>query len=310
LHCANCGQLLPPTAPKFCPSCGAPVSPLSTARPAAWNDAANKPVWIAVGLFVAAWLTWGSGPSPGVIGALAWLAVLVLLVLDTLMPAWWAQLPRPAWVRRPMLGSIAAGVFVTTTALVSGLSLGFIFWAAATVIFVKDAFRRGELGPFDPRMLWRGWRLMLLIGITLASLTFAAPWEPTVNVSGYTSYQSRWDGEYRVEHSGFSMGGENNAHAQGAATVPALLMLGVLAWAAYRGGHPAARWGRFLPVALAPVLIIWAWRFALPPDWVQENSMAYGMTAEGPGYFIFLLLPYYVGAVALALGFDHWRRTA
>ncbi|MDF2628728.1 MAG: hypothetical protein K0R39_2559 [Symbiobacteriaceae bacterium] len=135
------------------------------------------------------------------------------------------------------------------------------------------------------------------------------PWEPRINVSGYTSYESRWDGDYRVWNPGFSMGGQANAHTQGAATVPALLMLSVLVWAAYGGNHSVARWGRYVPAALIPVLIILAWRWMKVPDWVAENSMAFGMTAEGPGYFIILLLPYYVGAVALALGFDHWRRT-
>lgn len=329
MHCMQCGQVLPPTAPKFCPQCGAPVpqaaataagvlpgpapyAPYGSPQPAAraWNDPVNKPVWITVGLFVAAWVTWGSGPSPGLLGALLWLAALVTLILDTLAPAWWVQLPRPAWLRRPMLGAIASGIFVLTTALTSGLSVGFLFWVAATVVFLRDAFRRGELGPFDPRQLWRGWRVLLLIGITLASFTFAAPWEAKINVSGYTSYETRWDGNYRVWNSGYSLGGSANAHSQGAATVPALLMLGVLVWAAYNGNHPVARWGRYLPAALIPVLVIWAWRWSLPPDWVKENNMAFGMQAEGPGYFIFLLLPYYVGAVALALGFDHWKRNA
>lgn len=315
MHCPQCHQLLPATAPKFCPNCGNRVATATAAFPGyaqsapVWNAPAHRPVWTTLGLFVAAWLTWGGGPSPGLLPTLAWLAALVLLVLDTLGPAWWVQLPRPAWVRRPLLGSIAAGIFVLTTALASGLSLGFIFWAAATVVFLKDAFRRGELGPFDPRLLWRGWRLLLLIGITLASLTFAASWEPTVNVSGYTSYETRWDGEYRVWNPGFSMGGKANAHDQGAATVPALMMLTVLAWAAYTGGHPIARWGRYLPVIFAPILFIWAYRWSLPPDWVKENSMSYGLAADGPGYFIIFLLPYYVGAVALALGKDHWRRT-
>ncbi|HWI61746.1 MAG TPA: zinc ribbon domain-containing protein [Symbiobacteriaceae bacterium] len=306
MHCTSCGQLLPNTAPKFCPHCGTPVVPFQSR---AWNDPANKPVWISVGLFLGAWLLWGDGPSPGLLPALAWLASIVLIVLDTAAPAWWVQLSRPAWMRRPLLGSIASGVFVLATALTSGLSIGFILWTAATAVFLKDAFRRGELGAFDPRLLWRGWRLLLLIGIALASFTFAASWEPTVNVSGYTSYEHRWDGEYRVWNSGFSMGGKNNAHDQGAATVPSLMMLTVLVWAAYTGTHPAARWGRYLPVIFAPILIIWAFRWSLPPDWVKTNDMAYGMQAEGPGYFIFLLLPYYVGAVALALGKDHWRRT-
>jgi hypothetical protein len=330
VHCAQCGQLLPATAPKFCPHCGAPVAVAASVQPQPptlqvppqpwtppaapssrrWNDPANKPVWITVGLFVGAWLTWGDGPSPGALGALLWLAALVLIVLDTLMPPWWAQLPLPAWLRRPLLGGIAAGVFVLDTALASGLSVGFLFWAAATVVFLRDSFRRGELGPFDPRLLLRGWRLPVLIGLTLASLTFAAVWEPTYHVSGYTTTENRWDGVYRVTHPSHDYGGTSNAHEEGAATFPALLMLAVLTVCAYQGNHPVVRKAaRYLPVIVAPILIAWAWKWGTPSN-DDSTGMMYTFSGDGPGGFVLLAIPYYVGAVALALGREHWKRSA
>lgn len=249
------------------------------------------PVCVAASLFLLAWATRGSRTAPGVLPTLACLVMLILLLLDTASPAWWERLPLPSWVRRPRLGTVAASVFALTTALVSGFSFTFLFWAAATVVFLKDALARGELGPFDPRLLLRGWRLMLLVGITLASLTFTMTWEAQERITG-------WGG------GGLGPGGNTTARTAGVATVPSLLMFGVLVWASYKGSHPAARLGRFLPLAVTPVLVYLAWRATLPPSWPYGYPGAYLYIPAGPRYFLYGLAPYYVGAVAIIFSRD------
>lgn len=82
-------------------------------------------------------------------------------------------------MRRPRLGSISTGIFVLSLALHAGLSASVLLYLLGTMLFVRDAACRRELGPFNPGLLLRGPRVLLLVGVLLASCAFSASWDPT-----------------------------------------------------------------------------------------------------------------------------------
>ncbi|HLN60571.1 MAG TPA: hypothetical protein VK464_03395, partial [Symbiobacteriaceae bacterium] len=163
-----------------------------------------------------------------------------------------------------------------------------------------DSLARGEtLGPIDLRLLWVGWRRWLVIGTVLAAWTFTAPWEAGTYVTGYSYTSGGW--RYWVPG---SSGGDGSGMATGAATIPGLLLMGTVIWAAWRGiSGSVPTWFRYIPAAVAPILIIFAVVHAQRPDWTDNyTGIAYGWSAVGPLLFIILLSPFYVAAVQFARG--------
>lgn len=206
--------------------------------------------------------------------------------------------------------------FVAFAGAMAGANWVFPFALAAAAVFLSDARRRGELGNFDPAMLLRGARLSILVGVVIAALAFSAPWENwEIGASGWsnTRQETREDGVYVVTTSqeGFRESGQRNAHDMGASTVPALLMIGALAWCAWSGA-PTTGWRRFIPLAFAAALVLWGIYFLDPKTIYGEggtistedpNLGSPGDTrlAPGPAYFLVLLVPFYLGAAVLAV---------
>lgn len=95
----------------------------------------ERRIWLAVALFVTGL------PFRGMVAPLPWLVLTVVVVLDTLKPAWYRP---PAWLQRPALGVIGTAVYGLTV-LPLGFSFGSLLWTAAAGVFAWDAHLRGDL---------------------------------------------------------------------------------------------------------------------------------------------------------------------
>lgn len=300
-QCQQCATPLQQPLPRFCPQCGSPTAPARAPAgldpAAAW--ASHKPYFMATGFFVLGFLT-GGGPAFIQLG-LVWMVAIPLIVLDLLNPPFMAQVP--AFLRRPILGAAISLLALISVAVPAGLSLGWFLVAGGTWMWLKEALRRGEvtIGPLDLRLAWYGWRRWLLVGMLLASFTFAASWEPVTSVMSQRDYTV---GSTAYRETSWFRYGERSGLGTGAATLPALVLTGVLVWAAWRGQNGVVpTWHRFVPAASTPLLIILAVRHMGTPDWVKQYSdVAYAIPATGPYLFVFLLVPFYVAAAMLARG--------
>lgn len=269
----------------------------------------KKRVLVAMGLFALAWLTSGLGDVPGAPRmALLWLTVTGLVLAQTLRPELAGRLP--PWLRRPTLGAVACVVFLLVAVSIASFTPTFFLWVAATAVFLRDAAERGELGPFEPRLLWRGWgRRVALVGTCLAAMALSAGWDNTYYVHGYTRsstssstyYNSRGDlMERTVTRSewvpGSTFGGSSTAWAYGDG-LPALGLLGLLALLAWKGpGHPLL--SRVGPLVLLAPLAFWA-LVHLVENHVSavrgQSSAGFVSEAPGPWWFLFSLVITAVG---------------
>src|SRR5690349_5994137 len=106
--------------------------------------------YLALGLAVAALLLWNGGwdspPSPPPVLTLAWLAVLVLVAVDTVRPDWSGRLKEKwSWLGRPVLGTLAALLAAAMALVTLSYTPGGVFLFLSAAAFVWDAARRGEL---------------------------------------------------------------------------------------------------------------------------------------------------------------------
>jgi hypothetical protein len=261
----------------------------------------RRRVFITLSLFVLAFLLSGQGNMPGAprLG-LVWLAVTGLLAAQTLRPDLSARLP--PWLRRPTLGAAASVVYLLVAVSIGSFTLSFLLWVAATAVFLRDAALRGELGPFEPRLLWRGWgRRLAVVGVCFAAMCMAEPWDNNYRTTGYshssssssTYYNSQGDLMERTVTTrewvpGSSFGGDTDAWTYGGG-LPAFGLLALLGLLAWKGpGHPVL--ARAAPLAVLAPLGLWALSH------IVENrgyaSGAGGMVTEagGPWYFLFGLI--------------------
>jgi hypothetical protein len=222
---------------------------------------------------------------------------------------------------------VVALLSVVLALLTLSYTPGSMFLTFSAVLFVWDAVGRGEsvAGDFDLRLLWRGWKRAILVGMVLAAMTLQMPWENwEYYAPGYTSRENIGSGRVRqTYHSPFHAQGTQDAYSLGKATVPVLLILGTLAWATWRGEEPVRRrgtaaagvvatdtaaigdaeqpappgWFRYVPAALAGAFVVYA------VINLQPGSSPFGGAATwaaGPTWMLIGLLPYYVGAAMIA----------
>lgn len=289
----------------------AEASGTSGALPAG-SEGSRRRVFITMGLFALAFLTSGQGNTPGAprLG-LVWLAVTGLLLAQTLRPDLAARLP--AWLRRPTLGAAAAGVYLLVAVAIASFSVSFLAWVAATAVFLRDAALRGELGPFEPRLLWRGWgRRVAVVGVCFAAMCLSESWDNSYSTPGYshssssssTYYNSGGDLMERTVTTrewvpGSHFGGDTTAwdYAHG---LPALGLLALLALLAWKGpGHPVL--ARTAPLAVLVPLGLWALSHLIENHRIMkgfEGSSGHVSEGGGPWYFLFGLI---IAAVGVAL---------
>ncbi len=227
--------------------------------------------------------------------------VAVALVLARMFkPPFLASLPSAA--TGPGVGGFASLVFVAVSVMRGSASfpVGLVF-IYGTFRFVKDAYRRGELGPFDPALPLRGWpRRALLVGVALGMLNFISQWTGDFKTSYTTNYDySGYSTTYTYANEG------RNAWATGDATVPGILLVLIVLWAAYRGPWRPS-WWRWVPTGLAVVLMGVLLQKAIADNrYVQELYEIGGNYAQfqapGPTWGLILSLPLCVGAVVLGL---------
>ena len=272
-------------------------------------EGSRKRVFITVGLFALAFLLSGFGNMPGAprLG-LAWLGITGLLVAQTLRPDLAARLP--AWLRRPTLGAAACVVFLLMAVSIASFTPSFLLWVAATSVFLRDAALRGELGPFEPRLLWRGWgRRVAVVGTCFAAMCMSEQWDNNYRTYGYstsrssssTYYNSGGDLMKRTVTTtewvpGSSFGGDTDAWTYGDG-LPALGLLALLALLAWKGpGHPVL--ARTAPLAVLVPMGLWALSHI-----IENRSYASGVKggsvteAGGPWHFLFGLIIATVGVV-------------
>jgi hypothetical protein len=282
----------------------------------------NRRMYAAFGLCVVGFFTSGDHISTGFIAKtifLAWLVVTAVVVLESFGPRWYPR--SSSWLSRPHLGAVAAAIYALTGAMAFGIGFSNIFWISGALLFISDVKGRGELGSFEPRLLLRGVRLLLIAGIFLASLMFGEAWNS--EMSGEDTVRSDMgDGDGWVTEYSYSYesGGEN-AYVLGKSATPSLLMLGVLAWACWTGGAATARrWmRRLLPLGLAALLFLWNVKQVIGsylevaglPTSVHSSS-SYGsvssilLQAAGPIWFLFLSVPFYLAVIILTLKRNPW----
>ncbi|NMO13805.1 hypothetical protein HPC49_01915 [Pyxidicoccus fallax] len=264
-------------------------------------EGSKKRVLISMGLFALSFLLSGYGEVPGAprLG-LVWVAVTGLLLAQTLKPEWAARLP--VWLRRPTLGAAAAIVFLLVNVSISSFTPAFFLWTAATVVFLRDAALRGELGPFEPRLLWRGWgRRVAVVGTFIAAMSLSGQWDNNYYSPGYTRtsessstyYNSQGDlmrrtvtTTERVPSSSF--GGDTTAWTYGDG-LPALGLLALLALLAWKGpGHPVL--ARTAPLAVIAPMGLWALTHLIENHNIAKGfEGSPGYVGEGGGPFGFLL---------------------
>jgi hypothetical protein len=268
-----------------------------------------------VGLFAGALLLGNAGggmPSAPWIG-LAWVAAVALLAVESWFPQLAARLPHP-WLRRPALGAWASVVFAGFATAVASWTPSSLLVTAATLVFVRDAAARGELGSFDPRLLWHGWpRRLLTAGALLAMMTLTSEgWDNRYSTPGYSRSSSstrteyRSDGDYEVTRTttewvpGWSGGGDLTAEA----SWPGWLLLASLVWAAQRRRPSALGPMRWFPAGVAGVLSVWALNeMRENRAYAEEVRGGSGYVLEGstPQVFTMCLFLFGAGALLLAL---------
>lgn len=269
--------------------------------------------WTAVALLFLGALC-GGGPGVAWL-AVVWLVVTALLVLDTLgVSRNWAGL-----VRRPFLGSVAAIVYVLGAFYAQPMSCGSIFYWVGLFVFLADARRRGELGSYDPRLLWRGggMRVTMFVSLLLALASFSTVWENEYHTSGWTETHREGHWKITTTHRPMTFGGKEDAYDAGLFGWPTTLLLVaalVLAWRGPRGQVVAtSNEYQFYPVGLAAMLVTWGIYHAvkLHRDVVETRTNEITtFDAPGPTWFIIFLIPMGVAAILFAVKGDRWRAKA
>ncbi|MFP2910527.1 hypothetical protein ACLESD_36910, partial [Pyxidicoccus sp. 3LFB2] len=216
----------------------------------------------------------------------------------------------PSPPRRPTLGAIAAAVFLLVAVSIASFTPSFLLWVAATVVFLRDAAERGELGPFEPGLLWRGWgRRVAVVGVCFAAMCMAEDWDNQYRTSGYshssssssTYYNSGGDLMERTVTTrewvpGSTFGGDTNAWNYGQG-LPALGLLALLALLAWKGpGHPVLE--RVAPLAVLAPLGLWALSHIIENRGYASGAGGSVTEAGGPWYFFLGLI---IAAVGVAL---------
>ncbi|MFP2930214.1 hypothetical protein ACLESO_34465 [Pyxidicoccus sp. 3LG] len=268
----------------------------------------KKRVLLCMGLFVLSFFTSGYGDVPGAprLG-LVWLVVTGLLLAQTLLPGLPAHLP--VWLRRPTLGAIASVVFLLVAVSIASFTPAFLLWVAATAVFLRDAALRAELGPFEPRLLWRGWgRRLAVVGTCFAAMCMAEAWDNNYRTTGYTRSSSSSSTYYNNDGDlmertvttrewvpGSSFGGDTTAWTYGDG-LPALGLLVLLALLAWKGpGHPLL--ARTAPLAVLVPMGLWALSHIIENHRYASGSGGMVFEAGGPWYFLFGLVIATVGVV-------------
>lgn len=283
-------------------------SSVSASQPGAGS---NRKVYVALGLFLAAWLVsgWGDPPTAPRLGLL-WLLVTVIVIAQTARPDLAARFP--AWLRRPTLGAVASAVYLLTALALASFTPTGLLWLAATIVFIRDAAERGELQPFDPRLMWRGKaRRTLFVGGVLVAMSLALTWDNNYQTSGYdrshtstsTHYDTNRGVDVQVETtthqwvSGGSFGGNLSAHDLGAG-LPTWALLATVLALSWNGSRRV--WLPIVPLATAGLLFAWSMK-QLIENRLSANqftgSTVFTTEAEGPWALILFLVPFAVGAV-------------
>lgn len=280
------------------------------------HTGSTRAVGWTVGLFVAAWLL--SNVGNGIPGApwigLLWVAAVLLVIIDTWMPRTAARLPSP-WLRRPLLGSWGAAVFALFATAVASWTPSSLLITAGTLIFFRDAAARGELGNFDPRLLWHGWpRRLLTGGALLAMMTLTSDgWDNRYSTPGYSTSHSSTSTEYGSSGNEYevtrtttewvpSWSGGGNMTAE--ASWPGWLLLAALAWACRRRRTSLLSPMRWLPVGVAGVLFIWVLK-EIHQNRAYANGVkggsGYVLEGSTPQLFLIFLFIFAAGALMLSL---------
>jgi hypothetical protein len=271
----------------------------------------RRRVYVALGLFVAAWMlsNMGDPPSAPRLGVL-WLIVTALVVAQTVRPDLAALLP--AWLRRPTLGVVASVVYLLTALALASFTPTGLLWLAATIVFIRDAAERGELQPFEPRLMWRGKaRRALFVGGVLVAMSLTLTWDNNYQTSGYTRshtstswhYDTTRGADVQVETTtheyvpGGSFGGNLSAHDLGAG-LPTWALLATVLALSWNGSRRV--WLPIVPLATAGLLFVWSMK-QLIENRLSANqftgSSVFTTEAAGPWTLILFLVPFTVGAV-------------
>jgi hypothetical protein len=222
-------------------------------------------------------------------------------------------------VRRPVLGSVAAIVYVLGAFYAQPLSCGSIFYWVGLFVFLFDARRRGELGSYDPRLLWRGggMRVTMFVSLLLVLSSFSTVWENTYLTSGWT--ETHREGHWKVTtyHRPMMFGGKEDAYDAGLFGWPTTLLLVfglVIAWRGPRGRVVAtSNEYRFYPLGLTALLVAWGIYHAVKISRDVDATRGTGITtlyAPGPAWFLILMIPMGIAAILFAVRGDRWRERA
>ncbi|MFL5345536.1 MAG: hypothetical protein ACJ8AT_12115 [Hyalangium sp.] len=287
------------------------VTAESSAASSQSGTGSRRKVYVALGLFAAAWLLSNVGDNPTAprLGVL-WLIVTAIVLAQTVRPELAARFP--AWLRRPTLGAVASAVYLLTTlALVAFTPTG-LLWLAATIVFIRDAAERGELQPFDPRLLWRGnARRAIFVGGALVAMSLTLTWDNNYRTSGYdrshtstsTHYDTTRGVDVQVETTthqwvaGGSFGGNLSAHDLGAG-LPTWALLATALALSWNGSRRV--WLPIVPLATAGLLGAWSMKQLIENRLSATQftgSSVFTTEAEGPWALLLFLVPFTVGAV-------------
>jgi hypothetical protein len=271
----------------------------------------RRKVYVALGLFAAAWMLSNVGETPSAprLGVL-WLIVTAIVLAQTVRPGLAARLP--AWLRRPTLGAVASAVYLLTALALASFTPTGLLWLAATIVFIRDAAERGELQPFDPRLMWRGTaRRILFVSGVLVAMSLTLTWDNNYQTSGYTRshtttswhYSSSRNADVEVETTthewvpGSSFGGNLSAHDLGAG-LPTWALLATVLALSWNGSRRV--WVPIVPLATAGLLFVWGMKHLIENRLSANQftgSSVFTLEAEGPWALILFLIPFMVGAV-------------
>lgn len=270
----------------------------------------NLRVLVCLGLVVVAGKVWDDRTPaiPEFVGLLV-LPLFLLLVADLFRIPDLLGLPR--FLRRPVLGWEVAAVFWLSTCYMISGTLCYVLFLAATIGLTYDAWARsGEkvhepaegpsratFGPFDLRQPFRGARFVVSFGILVSYAALTSPWVGEAGTSGWTSSTTIGQYVYTTHHSGLNFSGMD-AFSIGKGRTPALILLAVLVWVAWRKER-LGDWARFVPVVAAGALAwlgIRGWQHdQAEVEAMQSHWGAWKASAAGPSMLVF-------GAIVLGVG--------
>ncbi len=269
-YCENCGARMPEYKP---PTSMVPiVGPDGVVTEGEFaEEAPKKPPYTGP-----KWLEHVPGHSPSVLGVGLLLVALGLSILPPLAGV------GPLWAFVMLMGSLlvvarelrAAGesemvewvpesfhppmVPAVYTALAVGLSLSMLeisiqplLWLGGTALLVRDQWRKVFAGPdgfarlFDPRLLLRGQRILVLVGVSACLLALLLTW----TLEGEVANDSVYGGT-----GGLSVAGRELP----VASTMQMGLLGLLVLMMLRPEVDRPVWLRFVPAGLLVILLAWA----------------------------------------------------